>query len=105
MSSSKAAPYSLSPKAVDDLDQVWRYTAETWSIDQADAYIDGLVHAFDTIAAMPNMARERTEFAPPVRIQVHQSHLIIYIFSDGKISVLRILGARQNWKAILNATD
>jgi toxin ParE1/3/4 len=105
MSSADPARARLSPKAFEDLEDIWRYTAETWSIDQADAYVDELSHVFEVIAAMPAMARERYEFDPPVRIHTHQSHLIIYTVSDDHIKILRLLGGKQDWRAILRAVD
>nr|WP_248304758.1 type II toxin-antitoxin system RelE/ParE family toxin [Breoghania sp. L-A4] len=82
---------------------MWRYTAETWSLDQADTYIDELARSFETLAATPEMARERTEFDPPVRIHSHKSHMIIYTVDDDHVMVLRVLGGQQNWQAILQA--
>jgi toxin ParE1/3/4 len=105
MSSAEHKRVLLSPKALTDLEEIWRYTAETWSIDQADRYVDALTHMFDVIAAMPTIARERAEFDPPVRIHAHQSHLIIYTIGDDHIVVLRLLGARQDWSAILHAME
>jgi len=32
------AKYRISQKAVADLDGIWKYTAETWSEEQADRY-------------------------------------------------------------------
>lgn len=84
---------------------MWRYSAETWSIVQADRYIDELVQVFETIAGMPTLARERSEFTPPVGIHVHQSHLIVYTIGEDHVAVLRVLGGRQDWVSILKATD
>lgn len=105
MSSARLGAYRLSPAALADLDDAWRYTAETWSTDQADAYVDGLARAFDAIANAPRMAREWTEFDPPVRIHVHRSHLIVYTQQDDHIVVLRVLGGRQDWQSILRALE
>jgi len=105
MSSNKPTHYSLSPRALDDLDDVWRYTAENWTLDQADSYIDGLVRMFDAIVAMPEIARERPEFSPPVHIHSHQSHLIVYLVKRDQVVILRVLGGRQNWQEILRATE
>lgn len=103
MSSADPLRVQLSPKALEDLEDIWRYTAETWSIEQADTYVDALSHVFNIIAAMPTMARERLEFDPPVRIHVHQNHLIVYTAYDDHINVLRLLGGKQDWRAILRA--
>lgn len=64
MSSDKVAQYSLTPRARDDLENIWRYSAENWSTGQADKYIRELTGVFGLISSMPLMARERTEFAP-----------------------------------------
>jgi len=97
--------YRLTPRALADLDDIWRFSAETWSIEQADRYLDDLVRVFEMIAAMPGLARERRDFSPPVRIHVYQSHLIVYIETDGRIHILRLLGERQDWLSILKAAD
>src|SRR5690606_31716334 len=72
---------------------------------QADRYVDELTQVFETIAAMPFLARERPEFVPPVRIHVHDRHLIVYTTTGADVSVLRLLGGEQNWTSILNAAD
>lgn len=44
------AKFHLSNKAVDDLDNIWQYTLETWSENQADAYYHDLLAACQNIA-------------------------------------------------------
>ena len=105
MSSGDALPYRLTPRALADLDDIWRYSAETWSIEQADRYVDALVRMFETIAAMPPLARERSEFSPPVRIHVHDGHLIVDRMAGDHVAILRLLGGRQDWGLILKAVD
>ncbi len=105
MSSGRADRYRLTPRALNDLDDIWRFSAYTWSIDQADRYIDNLVSIFETIATMPALAHERKEFAPPVRIHALERHLIVYRIDADRVVVLRVLGAKQDWLAILKAAD
>lgn len=105
MSSAEPGLYRLAPKCLEDLEDVWRYTAETWSVAQADDYIDDLIRVFEAIATTPTLGRERPEFTPLVRIHPHQSHVIVYIIRDEGVVVLRILGGRQNWRAILQAME
>ena len=97
--------YRLAPKAEDDLEAIWRYSAETWSAAQADTYLDTLIATLETLVAMPTLARERTEFDPPVRIHPTAEHLIIYRVDGDLILVIRILGGRQNWRAMLEIID
>lgn len=97
--------YRLTPKAEDDLEAIWRYGAETWSPDQADIYIDTLTTTIEIIVAMPTIARERLDFDPPVRIHPAAEHLIIYCIAADEILIVRILGGRQNWRAMLEVID
>ena len=94
--------YRLTPAAREDLAEIWRFTAERWSEDQADSYIDGLVSAFETIAGFPDIARERTEFTPPVRIHPSGAHLVVYLKGRGQVTILRVLHGRQDILAALD---
>jgi len=105
MSKTKLSGYRLSPKAVSDLEGIWRYSAQTWSVERADRYIDDLTVLFDVLVSHPEVARERKEFNPPVRIHPHQRHLIIYTIAAGHILIIRILGGGQNWRSILHILD
>lgn len=98
-------PYRLVPAAEADLEDIWLYTARNWSPDQADRYIDGLEAAFGTLAAMPEIARERGEFDPPVRVHPSAQHVIVYRIDGGHPVILRVLGGRRNWQALLELID
>jgi len=101
----KPTHYRLSPAADADLRDIWLYTARNWSVEQADRYTDALQRSLDTIVAMPEIARERREFSPPVRVQPSAQHVIIYRIRDDHIVVLRVLSGRQNWQALLHRAD
>ena len=45
--------YKLSKLAESDLTGIWRYTAETWSQDQANRYVKMIMDAFNEIAKAP----------------------------------------------------
>jgi toxin ParE1/3/4 len=97
--------YRLTPRALADLEDIWRHGVQTWSITQAERYLDSLLGTLSMIAAFPTLARERSELTPPVRIHPHEAHLIIYVMDGDHISILRLLGGRQDWRAVLNAVD
>jgi toxin ParE1/3/4 len=103
--SAEPSEYRLFPAAESDLDDIWRYSAETWSVDQADRYIDGLVRTFELIVWVPEIARERNEFTPPVRIHLHGRQLIVYVIEPDYIAIMRILGGSQNWRKARDALD
>ena len=92
---------TLRPAAEADLAEIWDYTVEAWSEDQAAVYLTGLGQAFDRLAQFPEMARLRMEFKPPVRILPYQSHLIVYLAEGNQIDVVRVLHSRANWTTLL----
>ena len=91
----------LHPRARADLRDIWRNTAERWSVRQAEAYSRALVAFFDILAEEPGMARERLDLNPSVRIHPYKSHLVIFRADDTQLEVLRVLHARSNWQALL----
>ena len=97
--------YRLTPAAQEDLEDIWVYTAQTWSVDQAERYTDALEEAFDRLLIMPEMARERREFDPPVRVHPSAEHIIVYRIEQDHLAILRILGGRQDWLSILRVVD
>ncbi|QFT83133.1 Toxin ParE4 (plasmid) [Roseovarius sp. THAF27] len=105
MPASNPIAYRLTPTAQRDLEDIWIYTAQTWSMAQADRYTDIMEDTFDRLLFMPEMARERAEFDPPVRIHPIAEHLIIYQVERDQLVILRVLGAGQDWHAILRAAD
>lgn len=105
MASGRLSHYRLTPAAETDLEDIWLYTAYTWSVAQADRYTDALERAFETLLAMPEIARERREFSPPVRVHPSAQHVILYRIEDDHLVILRVLGGRQNWQAILDLTE
>lgn len=96
------ARWRIRPAARADLAAIWRFGLETWGEAQADAYADSLFALFDLLADFPGMARERSEFTPPVRIHPTGAHLVIYRLEQGRPDVLRILHARQDLTAFLS---
>lgn len=105
MAASELKGYLFKPQAEDDLAAIWRYSAETWSADQADFYISNLIRTIETLVAMPALAREHDEFSPPMRIHPVAEHLIIYSIEGDRLVVVRILGSRRNWRALLEVID
>lgn len=42
--------FRLTPAAQRDLSSIWDFSAETWNIDQAESYIDGIRAASERVA-------------------------------------------------------
>lgn len=94
--------WTIRPAAEIDLVDIWRHGTAKWGVSQAERYADGLFALFDLLAEYPEMAREREEFMPPVRIHPSGSHLVIYRLEGQGIEIIRILHAHRGLLAYLN---
>lgn len=47
----------LRPRALQDLENIWSYTFDTWGEEQADQYILDLNNGFESLAAHPERGR------------------------------------------------
>ena len=91
----------IRPAAETVLSNIWHYGADNWGKEQADHIADSLFALFDLLADFPEMARERDEFRPPVRIHPSGVHLVIYRTDGQGVEIIRILHAHQNLFAFL----
>jgi toxin ParE1/3/4 len=94
--------WTIRPAAAADLADIWINGAANWGTGQAERYADGIFALFDLLAAYPEMARERDEFKPPVRIHPSGSHLVIYRWEGQGVEIVRILHTHQNLMAYLS---
>ena len=97
----RSRAWRLRPAAIADLGAIWRFGATTWDGDQADRYADGLFAVFGLLADFPDLAQERRDFTPPVRIHPVGTHLIVYRLEPQGLEIIRIQHARQDLTDIL----
>lgn len=84
--------YRLRPAAEGDLDDIWRYTATTWSLEQAQQYVSRLFDMFDALAENPARGQRADQVMKGYRRLRCGHHIIFYLKSDtGPIEVVRIL--------------
>lgn len=95
----------LYPQAEHDLEAIWRYTHTAWGIEQANTYIDDVTNRFQLLAENPLICRERNEYSTAVRIYQHAHHLIVYVFTDTELHVIRILHESMDVDAQLDHDD
>ena len=94
----------LSRQARWDLDEIRRYTVETWGREQWLTYYEGLVRTFERIAAEPDSGRDRSLFAPGLRSLTYRRHLVFFarIAAAGDAPVIvRIVHQRRNLPALV----
>lgn len=84
-----------------DIIDIYVHGALAFGREQAERYHRGLVETFELLSENPRLARERTEFAPAVRIHPYEAHLIIYTIEDDGLLIVRVLHGRSRWERYL----
>jgi toxin ParE1/3/4 len=88
----------LSKRAQADLENIWQYGAERWSIDRSDAYQRELADTLGRCADYPEIGVAQPAFGKNVRTIVSGSHIVFYRPVKGGIYVIRILHQMQDGK-------
>lgn len=89
--------FRLSREADEDIVRLYLDGAGQFGVEQAERYHADLHRTFVFLAEYPFATRERNEFDPPVRIYPFRSHVVVYRVDVGRILILRVRHARENW--------
>jgi toxin ParE1/3/4 len=93
------AEFKLTNKAVDDLSQIWNYTFDTWSENQADKYYEMLISACVEIAANPTRGKGYEGISESLLGMKSNRHIIFYRILNGSlIEITRILHESMDLK-------
>lgn len=93
------AMYRLTNKAVDDLTQIWNYTIDTWSENQADKYYRMLLDYCSEIANNPDLGKNCSEVIENLLGFRAGRHIIFYRrIGDNEIEITRILHEQMDLK-------
>ena len=88
--------YELSKLALEDLNSIWEYTAEQWSIEQANKYYKDIFEVVELICINPKVGKSIIEVKEKHRSIIVKSHLIIYKIEKNIIQIDRILHQRMD---------
>jgi toxin ParE1/3/4 len=89
--------YVLSPRAQSDLGEIWDYTVQNWSVEQAESYVRAIWSAIDRIADNPGRGRPCDDVRPGYFKFASGSHILFYRQISGGIDVVRILHKRMDF--------
>ncbi len=97
------AKYELTRKAVSDLNEIWQYTVDNWSENQADIYYKMLLDICQDIADNPELGRNYDEINSELFGVKANRHIIFYRKIKGRpIEITRILHERMDLKRRMN---
>ena len=88
--------FRLSPRAETDLAEIADYTIETFGVEQARRYRDGLVACFQSLAQNPRLGRSVEWLATGLRRFEHRSHAVFYVVDERGVVVVRVLHVRMD---------
>ena len=81
----------LLESAIEDLEEIWLYTFQNWSIEQADRYHDLIYKEIEFLAVNPKSGRDLNHVLKGYRSSKVKSHFIFYKYSSFEIEIIRIL--------------
>ena len=91
----KSKPYNLTPQAETDLENIWLYTLEQWSIAQADSYHHDLVAAFTALAAGQRRGRAASVRRGYLKYPCG-AHVIYFRNLGDTLEIVRVLHRAQD---------
>lgn len=85
--------YKISKEASKDLEKIWLYTFETWSVKQADHYFDLLMNEIEYLSENPASGKDYSEIRAGYFRSRVKSHFIFYKINlkNEEIEIIRIL--------------
>lgn len=93
----KKPVYKIRDKAVSDLEDIWLYTFENWSLEQADRYYNLIISEIEFISDNFYAGKSIEHIKAGYRASKVKSHLIFYRLNSEKIvEIVRILHERMD---------
>jgi len=91
----------LSPKAINDLEEIYEYTIANWGIRQAEKYQDELFEWMSRVTENPHIGSQYYFSKGSYRKSQINKHLIFYRIKDDELVVVRVLHERMDFKSHL----
>ncbi len=89
--------YRISEKAIEDLENTWLHTLETWSNEQSDRYYNLLMEEIKYLSTHFESGKSIEHIKQGYRASKVKSHLIFYKKAkDNIVEIIRILLQRMD---------
>ena len=97
------AEYIISEKALEDLNNIWIYTAENWSVEQANRYYNLIVDEIEYVSENLENAKDFKNVRKNYKFSKVKSHLVFYKKTENtEMEVVRILHEKMDVKNRIN---
>ena len=89
--------YSISEKANQDIEKIWLYTFENWSLEQADRYYNLILDEIEFISENFESGKSVDYIKTGYRASIVKSHIIFYKKSSRNIvEIIRVLHQKMD---------
>ncbi|MCQ8782985.1 type II toxin-antitoxin system RelE/ParE family toxin [Mangrovibrevibacter kandeliae] len=89
--------YRLTDQAAEDVQHIYTEGSRLFGLEQAGRYHARLRQTFEVLAHFPELARERLEITPAVRIHRCGAHVVIYIVDEVDVLIVRVRHGHEDW--------
>ena len=96
--------YKISKEAENDLEKIWLYTFEEWSLEQADYYYDLIMDEIEYLSENPKSGKDYNEIRKGYFRSRVKSHFIFYRVNlkEEIVEIIRILHSQMDIDSHLN---
>lgn len=96
--------YKISKEALYDLEKIWLYTFENWSMEQADYYFNLIMNEIEYLTRNPTSGKDYDKVRKGYFRSRVKSHFIFYKINlrDEEIEIIRILHQQMDISARLD---
>jgi toxin ParE1/3/4 len=96
--------YKISQEANQDIENIWLYTFENWSLEQADRYFKLIMDEIEYISRKPEFGKDYSQVEKGYFCSRMKSHLIFYKINRKTevVEIIRILHQRMDIEPRLN---
>ncbi|MBO4234786.1 type II toxin-antitoxin system RelE/ParE family toxin [Riemerella anatipestifer] len=96
--------YRISKKANLDIERIWLYTYENWSIEQADRYLNLIMDEIEYLAQNPKSGTDYGHIREGYFRSRVKSHFIFYKidYKKKEVQIIRVLHRRMDIESRLD---
>ncbi|MFV1984538.1 MAG: type II toxin-antitoxin system RelE/ParE family toxin [Thiohalomonadales bacterium] len=82
--------YRITPRALDDLKNIGRYTEQNWGKVQRDLYLKNLEKRFNWLADSPGLGKHRPEINKDFYSYPQGMHVVFYLLHTDYIDIIGV---------------
>ncbi|WP_008313234.1 type II toxin-antitoxin system RelE/ParE family toxin [Leptolyngbya sp. PCC 6406] len=97
--------FYLTQPAIQDIEAIADYISGQTGLQQAERFLSKLDAKFARITQFPNLGRPRDEILPELRSLALESYLILYIATESRVDILRVVSGYRDLTSLFIDDD